>query len=449
MKTMDLFHEVPCLTEHSPMKGVELQRKWFKSADRRIIGQYLQKFIDYNSAAFEFLGVRPSLLGTDQNIKLVFQTSGFIGVVPLRASDTGKQIGDFVVTPRFTGQDRFEEYIEILDLLGKEISPQFMPSLPLVSGRNFRPPLYLEAVKFIALLEKLVQHPWRKFDNVEKIENQPLGQVNWNKYIEQEHKTEARLKFPVRKNLLSETHREYAEIRYVFDICRHELQSPNTPLKVKTSLVSRLKFLEEKLYPHKPLRTRSLTIGSSDSLVVRECKTAANKILNYQLVDSTAWRVDFADVFEKWVQHVFRETAKITGGKLSANLKLHSRASVYYPWQLKHLEADAVYQKENTLVFIDAKYKANLYNKNRPSESLNESHRHDLHQILAYSSFSETPMKYGFLCYPSNAVQVDKIAYINPTNAVTNTIFIFGIPLNRHSINEAKLRLSQVLNDIE
>lgn len=178
-KPLDVFCEIPCLTEQSKqLSGIVLQKKWFKSADKRIIGQYLQKFIDYNSDQFKFLGVNPYIIGTDQNTSIAFRSSSFIGSIPLRASDTGKQIGDFVVMPRFIGRDRFEDYIEILNLLGTEISPEAIDSLPLASGKNFRPPLYLEAVKFIASLEKLAMRSWRKFDNVEKVLNQPTGQIN-------------------------------------------------------------------------------------------------------------------------------------------------------------------------------------------------------------------------------------------------------------------------------
>jgi hypothetical protein len=131
--------------------------------------------------------------------------------------------------PRFTGPDRFGDYIEILNLLGAEISPQIIDSLPLASGKNFRPPLYLEAIKFIASLENLLRTPWRKFDSTERITSDPKGQVNWNKYIRKEYKVEERLKFPIRKNILSEFHPEYSKIRYVFDVCNKELLSSNTP----------------------------------------------------------------------------------------------------------------------------------------------------------------------------------------------------------------------------
>ncbi|GAB4159265.1 MAG: hypothetical protein Tsb0033_13590 [Winogradskyella sp.] len=157
---MDVFCEIPCLTENSKQfNGIVLQKKWFKSADKRVIGQYLQKFINYNSKQFKFLDVQPLIVGTDQNVSIAFRTSRFIGSIPLRAPDTGKQIGDFVVIPRFSGYNRYEDYIEILNLLDTEISPDILDSLQLASGKNFRPPLYLEAVKYIKSL--------REFDKIE------------------------------------------------------------------------------------------------------------------------------------------------------------------------------------------------------------------------------------------------------------------------------------------
>jgi hypothetical protein len=446
-KSLDVFCEIPCLTEQSKMLGgIALQKKWFKSADKRVIGQYLQKFIEYNSSHFNFLGVEPYVVGSDQNTSLAFRTSGFIGSIPLRASDTGKQIGDFVVMPRFTGRDRFEDYIEILNLLGTEISPEVIDSLPLASGKNFRPPLYLEAVKFIASLEKLSMKPWRKFDNIEKTSNQPTGQINWTKYINNEFKVENRLKFPVKTNVLSEFHSEYSEIRYVFDISKNELLSSNTPQRIKNSLRNRLNFLEERLYHHKPKAANNMILRYADSPTVKACKVQANRILNFKLVDSTAWRVDFSDVFEKFIQHIFKKVAKETGGHLFSNYKLHSRTSKHYSWELKYIEPDAIYQKEEVLVFIDAKYKSNLYNKFDQSETLKENHRHDLHQIMAYSSFSKTYFKYGFLCYPSNQVEIKSISYKNGINEATNTVIILGVPLKKDSILETKKTLIKELN---
>jgi hypothetical protein len=449
-KLIDVFCEIPCLTEKSPLlQGIALQKKWFKSADRRIIGQYLQKFINYNSSLFNFIGVQPFIVGTDQNTSLYFRSSEFIGTIPLRASDTGKQIGDFVVVPRFSGRDRFGDYIEILNLLGTEISPKVIDSLPLASGRNFRPPFYLEAVKFIASLEDLLKTSWRKFDNIEKIGTDPRGPVNWNKYIYNEYKVENRLRFPSRKNILSEFHKEYSEIRFVFDICNKEILSSSTPLRVKNTIRAKLTFIEEKLYMHRPKVTDGIAIKDSDNPIIRKCKEQANKILNYNFVDSTAWRVDFSDVFEKFVQYIFKEVTKGIGGRLFSNYKFQAKAHRYYSWELKHIEPDAIYQKDNILFFIDAKYKSNLYNKFNNSENLKDEYRHDLHQIMAYSSFSNTKFKLGFLCYPSDEFEIKKVSYINRINEVTNTIMICGIPLKKSSIKESRKLLAIEINNIE
>ncbi|AWK03963.1 hypothetical protein HYN56_06840 [Flavobacterium crocinum] len=448
-KSIAVFFEMPCLTEQSAqLNWVYMQKKGLK-LDKRFIGQSLQKFVEYNTPLFKFIGIQPIIIGTDQNTSLIFRSNGYIGTIPLREPETGKQIGDFVVMPRFSGNDRFEDYIEILDLLGSEISPEIIDSLTLASGKIFRPPLYLEAVKFIASLEILLSKPWSKFDNIEKKSNQPSGQINWNKYFRSEYKVESRLNFPVRKNILSELHSEYSEVRYVFDICRSELLSSNTPNRIKSIMKTRINSIEEKLYFHKPKKTNNILVRSSDSIDVKSCKEQANKILDFKLISSTAWRVDFCDVFEKFVQYIFKEVAKESGGKLFSNFKFHSKTSKYYSWELKHVEPDAIYQKENFLIFIDAKYKSNLYNKFVNSTILKDDFRHDLHQIMSYSSFSKTELKYGFLCYPSDQLEIKKIEYKNRINEVVNMVFVLGFPLKKDNINEAKQLLKRELSKIQ
>ncbi len=281
------------------------------------------------------------------------------------------------------------------------------------------------------------------------VSSQPTGQINWTKYINNEFKVEKRLKFPARTNVLSVFHSEYSEIRYVFDICKSELLSANTPQRIKNTLQTKLSFLDERFYHHKPKSTNKINIQFSDSPTVKTCKEQANKILNFNLVDSAAWRVDFSDVFEKFIQHIFKEAAKEIGGRLYSNFKFHSRTSKHYSWELKHIEPDAIFQKENVLVYIDAKYKSNLYNKFDKSEILKEDHRHDLHQIMAYSSFSKTDFKYGFLCYPSDQFELKTIQYKNGINEATNAILILGVPLMKDSINETKRILITELNEIE
>lgn len=438
-KFNEIFCELPCLTEQSKLfGGVELQKTFFKNADKRFIGQVLQKFVNYNAKSFEFLGVTPSIVGIDQDVSLCFRTSAFVGTIPLRAPDTGKQIGDFVVVPRFIARDRYADYVEILNLLDDQIEPQFIESLPLKSGYHFRPPLYLEAVKLIDCLTELTKMHWQKFSRVEKNTQAPVGQVNWNKYIANQFKVESQQRYPVAINVMTEFHAEYAQLAYVFSLCKNEINSPRTPVSLKLRIKKKLEVLEEKLYFHRPFKTDHLSEKQSDLPIVKRCKQQANRVLNFQANIGTAWRVDFSDVFEKFVQHIFTTVAKQIGGNFLANYRIIRDSKRHYAWDLHHLEPDGIFKKDGTFLYIDAKYKSHLLNRTSGCEQLKTDYRHDLHQILGYASFDTYSEKQAILCYPSNELEVTETGYLNRINQTKMRVKILGMPLRADVINEAK-----------
>ena len=88
------------------------------------MAEALQKFISYNQELFKFLDVTPIIQGSGKDATISFKSSHFIGAIPLRAPDTGKQVGDFVVTPRYTAiHDKFSDYFEIINLTQTEYPP--------------------------------------------------------------------------------------------------------------------------------------------------------------------------------------------------------------------------------------------------------------------------------------------------------------------------------------
>ncbi len=100
-----VFLEIACLTELSrPISGEYLRKKWFKIKDKRLLSQYLQKFIEYNKDNLNFLGVDIWVEGIGHNASLRLKSSKYIGAIPLRSPNTGKQIGDLIVTPRYSSK---------------------------------------------------------------------------------------------------------------------------------------------------------------------------------------------------------------------------------------------------------------------------------------------------------------------------------------------------------
>ena len=447
----NIFLEIPCLTEKSQaLSGLFLAKKWFKNADRRYLTESLQKFIDYNKDLFDFLGVSPHIEGSGTNVSLNFRSDRFIGAIPLRSPDTGKQIGDFVVRPRYTyANDQFSEYVEIVNLLESEILPDFKHSIPLLSYNNLKPPLYLEAMKFVKLLEKAVKINWRKFQTITKVYRYPKSQVDWKEYVEKEFDPSRRLLFPCHDNILSKLHSEFFELKYVYSIAKSEINSFRTPQHIKYQFQDILAYLDSSLYDFSDKSTNELHVHYSDPVIIKELKKQGNKILKRNFEEITAWRIDFSLLFERYVQYIFGQISSEIGATQINNCKIRRYSSVNPPWSLSYLEPDIVLMKNEFEIIIDAKYKSHLFNLKSTTEELKEEHRKDLHQLLAYTTFSRNKNKIGILCYPFSEYFLLELDYISTFSNVGSKIFLVGVPMQKSKINDFKKLIIENISKVE
>ncbi len=447
----NVFFEMPCLIEKSQsLSGLLLSKKWFKGADRRYLAESLQKFVEYNKELFDFLEVTPRIEGSGKSASLNFRSDRFIGAIPLRAPDTGKQIGDFVVRPRYTSaNDQFSEYVEIVNLLESEILPEFKHSIPLLSHRNLRPPLYLEAIKFVKLLEKAVKAKWNKFQNTERIHRYPKSEVNWKRYVEKEFDPAKRLLFPCRDNTLSTFHSEFFELKYVYNVAKREINSFKTPRPIKYQFRDTLTYLDNALYEFPEKFTNKLHDHNSDPVVIKQLKAQGNKILTGNFEEITAWRIDFSLLFERYVQFVFKQISLEIGAKQLNNYKIRQFSRFNPPWALNYLEPDVILVKNNLDVVVDAKYKSHLFNLKSSTEELKEEHRRDLHQLLAYTAFSKNQNKVGILCYPANEQFLLELDYVFPHSNVESKVVLLGIPLKKSELFGLRQLIIDFISGIE
>jgi 5-methylcytosine-specific restriction endonuclease McrBC regulatory subunit McrC len=447
----DVFCEIPCLTEQSAsLSGLELQKQWFRGSDKRYLAEALQKFVGYKKELLGFLGVIPIITGHDKDVGLAFRTGQYVGTIPLRSPDTGKQIGDFVVVPRYVPQrDRFGDYVQIMNLLEHRIEPNFFESIPLASGRNFRPPLYFEALLYMKELVAFTKRAWRRFRSVEEIQTHPSGRINWDRYVEHEHDPKRRLEFPSRRNILSELHPEYQQLRYVYELALAEILAPGTPSRIKATASTAISYLDERLCDLVAAKTQSMQMRLSDPPAVKSIKEAANRILQKDVHQGKAWRVDFSEVFERFVQYIFQQVSKKIGGILFENVRFRRHGEHLPVWTLSHLEPDAVLRKDEQLFFIDAKYKAHLLNRTSDSEYLKEAHRHDLHQVMAYSSFDTAEKKHLLLAYPSSSPSLEAMDFSSPVSQGKTKVSMVGVPLDVSCIEATKrLILQEIAADL-
>jgi len=447
---MDLgkvFFSSACLTEESTqLSGLELIKNWFKGGDKRYITETLFNFRETNQDMFEFLGVTPIISDIKRDIKLSFRTTNFIGAIPLKSPINGKLLGDFVVYPRYIDtKNNNNEYLKIINLLQGSIEPDFLFNHELVSRDQARPPLFFECVKFIDLLFQAIQIKWHKFSTTKKSYPYPKGSIVWRDYIQHEHDPKMRLNFPCKSNLLSTDHTENQQLLFVYLFSKDQILRQSVPSTFQTKLHKKMPAIERYFAFMEPRPTKQVLIRNADPIIIRNLKTQANRILNYEISANKAWRIDFAIVFERYIQYLFSQSSKALGLKFRDNPHIRKISLRNPSWSLKYLEPDFDIYRDNIAIFADTKYKSHLYNFTSNSDLLIEEHRHDLHQIAAYCAFEQSRNKIGLLIYPANTYINNALKFTNPYNATTLDIHLFGIPITYANLGTIQ---SQITRDL-
>jgi len=197
-----------------------------------------------------------------------------------------------------------------------------------------------------------------------------------------------------------------------------------------------------------PKTTKLLLIRNADPVPIRQLKEQANKIINYEISANKAWRIDFATVYERYIQFLFSNISKSLGLIFRENPRLGRISSHNPKWSLRYLEPDFDLYKNHISIFADTKYKSHLFNFNSQSEVLINEHRHDLHQIAAYCSFEKSTHKLGLLIYPANIYFKNTIRYMNPYNSTTLNISLFGIPITYANISSIQEKIRKDLSTL-
>ena len=130
-----------------------------------------------------------------------------------------------------------------------------------------------------------------------------------------------------------------------------------------------------------------------------------------------------------------RANGQAIGGEIVCNPRYVGQAG-YFDWQLHYLEPDIVLKFAETQIIVDAKYKSYLYHKRSKSDTLRESFRNDLHQLIAYTAFSTEKKKPCVIVAPFSRFEVSNIQYRSPFSDATVEIYCLGIPFSASSLSE-------------
>lgn len=433
-----LFFQMPCLSESHEIRSKEIYERLFdkdKRVDKRHLESYVQKFLLLNKKMLSFAGITLEMNGTGSDLSIRFRTSGYIGAIPIKTPYDGIAHKDFQIVPRFDQSDHgFSDLTQLLSKLEYSISPEYADSEALSLPMQLRPPMYYEAAKYIDLFEAAQKQHWVKFEVVKGTHPFPKSNTDWAKHSKTSSDPIKALIYPSSDSILSLNHSEWQELIYVFELAKSILLQPNVPESIRYKYRSRIIALEKKNASIKARATKSITTHASDPHTIKEVKRQANALLQKSTTSCVAWRIDMAKLFERYAQYVVETSLRGFDGSVISNSKIRGRGEIAH-WGLKYLEPDMIVKCGTSYFMADAKYKAHYYAFGQNSEVLKETHRADLHQLLAYCSFLPVKNKTGILFYPASKPSCRKISYLEQIGGINNTVYLYGIPFGINGID--------------
>ncbi len=440
-----LFCRCPCLSTSKKYQKEEIRIRLFgKKGDNRYLERSVQKFLNLNRRMFKFLGIEVDLSGVGNDLSLSFRTSNFIGAIPIKMPYDGIVHKDFQVTPRFQkDENSYSELTQLLSCLEHSIEPEYSEADPLTLPMQLKPPIYYEAVKYMELFKKAYRSLWVKFETRDRSHPYPKGSTNWTKYTLASYDPKNALIFPAHDSLITTHHREWQELKYVFDLAKDLVMRPSVPGSIRFKYENQFLTIASRVSNVLPVPTNEMVIRASDPPCIKETKKQANIILKKNSNHCAAWRMDMARLFERYVQYIVEKGTHELSGRVIPNPKMTGRAN-FPSWGLKYLEPDLLVNVGNTLYAADAKYKANFYATNTSSDILKETHRADLHQLLAYCSFEPQREKTGLLFYPAKETSYRKITYTNRFGGVENKVFLCGLAFGVDEMKKAIEKIKEL-----
>lgn len=385
----------------------------------------IQRFINLNVKALKFMGISAEAGLRDNKPVMIVKTSAYVGTVPLRSPMDGLPALDLTVTGRFG-----EDIAELVGLLQDRLEVEFCESLQLVHESRILPPQYLECVRFVAEFRQAEKYHWQKFRTIDKREHSPRSGTNWAKFALEQATNPARIPtFDNRRNILTVNHTEWMQLSYVLGICIEMLRAPQCSADVRHTISADLEWTSNYLRTKSIQKVDYFPERMSDPMIIRKLKATANRVLAAKTSQKVAWRVDFNSVFERYVQYYFEKQARIFGGHITCNPHFKITAAHRPAWALSYLEPDLIWDRGEERIVIDAKYKSHILNLNENSDTLADAFRHDLHQVVAYSSFTKGGTVKAWLVYPAKAAVERRfvIEGLHPARSVE--VRLLGLPI--------------------
>jgi 5-methylcytosine-specific restriction endonuclease McrBC regulatory subunit McrC len=383
------------------------------------------QFITQNAPLFQLLQVSIQRDYDGRDVLLHIDSGSAIGAVPLISPLTGRQDFGLVIQPRFpwTGIG------PMLAEMGWLISPTPL-RLPLLKRSERRVPPWVMSYMVLARLKALLDRLERRFEVVTETRSAPKGNIDWTQYATRQMARGDFLSVPCTFPDLRDDRHLKGAIRFALERQLRSLQTQHEQgtfvhrlialadslLRKVDGVVSRRpQTFDTQTWMRRPMRTDTLVEG----VQAIDWTVEDRGLAGLSDLEGIPWTMPMELFFEAWVETVMRLVVRQMGGTLKAGRKRETVSPLAwdppYLGSQRSLIPDMILELEGTSFIIDAKYKRHWEEFQQgpwheQSDSLQERHRADLLQVLAYANLASAADIVCCLIYPCSLETWESLA---------------------------------------
>lgn len=367
--------------------------------------RWVDPFLAANLDGLRRLGLRHEIRA-DSELRVLLTPGARIGAIPLLSPSTRRVAAGLLVEPRF----RWAALGAVFNAIGFSVEPG-LGGAQLVPGSAREVPPWLLAGPVIERIAALLRHRRRAFVERDSTRSAPRGRVQWTAWATRHVPRGAWTTFPCRYSEPDDDPELMASVRWTLARLEEDLTSVAWSLPAHF-LLRRANELRTEIGPgaqRRPSSTWTHAVSSEWVAAAVEAMTwiAEERGLGgARSLDGLAWDLSIDSVWEAWVAAFSGELAGRLG--LAASPFQAARRSLEWRGPASSMSAlvpDVELRGAERVIWIDAKYKAHLELLARRgwsgvSSEVQEAHRADLHQALAYAALADAPQVDSLLVYP-------------------------------------------------
>jgi len=374
-----------------------------------------RQFIEMNRGILGNFDVQAAADYDGSQMWLVIKTGIKAGAFPLLSPTSGKPEYGMVIKPRFD----WAGIGNMLAQMGWRVVPTLL-KLPLLPGSERKVPPWVLSSIILNRIHTLLDQLERRFELIQSIQSAPKGTVNWPDYATRKIPNAQFLHIPCQFPDLRDDRTLKAAIHFTLRKQLVGLESQRNLTGAVLSLIDLCLHLIRRVATVPPQRptpemiqawlTGSLRIESfREGIQAVEWTVDDRGLAGLADLQGLPWVLPMDVFFEAWVETLVSQLAKRIGGIMRVGRKKETIAPIHWDNTFigtqKFLLPDVILERDDVTFIFDAKYKRHWEEINRTNwlqieKEIQEQHRQDLLQILAYSSLKSSQRVVSCLIYP-------------------------------------------------